>query len=205
MTPEGSARNIGARVGAEGRAMRRLLVLAATLGAAVLVACGGSDEPAPAPTPTASPTTTAAATSTQSVTDIRSLDFTNPALLGPIVDHFGGGEIEPRRIAYTDMTGDGAEEAIVFVESGGTAGDLGACVVTLDGGAHVVLGYVDAGGHVELRFPEAGGGVIVAQEGVYEPGDAQCCPSSLRERTYRWDGDTFAVVSDQVVANPDVE
>lgn len=183
--------------------MRRLLMLAGLATVSVLVACGGSEDPTPTPTATTSPAATASPTSTQSATDIRSLDFTEPALIGPIIDHFGGGEIEPRRIAYTDMTGDGREEAVIVVESGGTAGDLGACVMTLDGSMPSVLGYIDAGGHVELRLPEAGGGVIVVQEGVYEAGDAQCCPSKLRERTYRWDGNEFEVVSDQVVANPD--
>ncbi len=185
--------------------MRRLLLLPCALGALALAACGGSDEPSPTPTPTeTSPTPTATATSTVTAADIRDVDFTDPAVIGTIIDHFGGGEIEPRRIAYTDMTGDGQDEAVVVVESGGTAGDLGACVMTIDGSTPAVLGYVDAGGHVELRFPEAGGGVIVVQEGVAQPGDAECCPSQLRERTYRWDGDEFELLSDQVVDNPDV-
>ncbi len=185
---------------------RGALLCAGLLAAFGLLACGDGDASTPAPTViVGTPTATPTATSTQAASDIRNVDFTDPSILGPVIDHFGGGEIEPRRIAYTDMTGDGVEEAVLFVESGGTAGDLGACVMTLDGGAPTVLGYVDAGGRVELRFPEAGGGVIVSREGVYEPGDAQCCPTNLRERTYRWDGDEFALLSDQVVKNPDVE
>lgn len=186
--------------------VRRLLVPSLAFVALVLAACGGDDAtPTPTPSPTVTATSTATATSTQAVDDIRSLDFEDPAILGPIIDHFGGGEVEPRRIAFTDMTGDGAEEAVIFVESGGTLGDLGACVMTLDGSTPAVLGFVDAGGRVELRFPEAGGGVIVAQEGVYDSGDPECCPSQLRERTYRWDGDEFELLSDQVVDNPDVD
>lgn len=186
--------------------MRPLLRTVALLGGAVvatmLLACGGSDDPSPTPTSTGSPSPAATATSTATAGTARDIDFTDPSVIGPLIDHFGGGEVEPLRVAYLDVTGDGEDEAIAIVESGGTQGDLGAAVLHIEDGRPAVLGYIDAGGHIEVRLPEAGG-VIVAQEGVWEPGDAACCPSRLRERSYHWSGDEFEVVSDQVVDNTD--
>lgn len=182
--------------------MRRVLfpmLLGVALAAAI--ACGGDGQ---TPTPTATPTVTATPTSTP-ITDVRQLDFADPALLGPLIDHFSGGEVEAERIEYLDLTGDGVDEAFVVVASGGTAGDLGAALVTVEAGAARILGYVDAGGRVELRFPEAGGGVVVSQAGVYETGDPLCCPTNLRERVYRWNGDEFEPLSDQVIPNPNVD
>jgi hypothetical protein len=174
--------------------------------AAVAAGCGRSDSNStPSSTPTASATASPATSATQAVDAVRQIDFTDPAVIGPLVDHFSGGEVDPARVLYVDMTGDSVDDAFVVVESGGTAGDLGAALLTVEDGAPAILGYVDAGGRVELRFPEAGGGVVVVQTGVYEPGDAECCPTNLRERTYRWDESGFELVTDQVVDNPDVD
>ena len=51
-------------------------------------------------------------------------------------------------------------------------------------------------GHVEVRFD-----LVVTQVGVYATGDAQCCPSQLRERAYGWRDGQFTMVSDQTVDN----
>jgi hypothetical protein len=180
------------------------LAALALLVALAIAGCGdGGGTPTPRPTTTA--TATPSTSATQTLTDIHAVDFTDAAVIGPLIDHFSGGEVDPARVLYVDMTGDDVQDAFVVVDSGGTAGDLGAALVSLEGGAPVVLGYVDAGGRVELRFPEAGGGVVVAQTGVYEPGDAECCPQKLRERSYRWVESAFELVTDQVVDNPDVE
>ncbi|GMU40262.1 MAG: hypothetical protein AMXMBFR23_11280 [Chloroflexota bacterium] len=179
--------------------MRRMTgLLGLALAAAALVACSGDEAtPTPAPTATASPTATSAG-----LESVREVDLTDVVLLGPIIDHFGGGQVEPARTTYVDVTGDGREEAVLFVESGGTQGDVGVAVVQVDGGNASVLGYVPASGRVELAQPEAGGGVIVTREGIWKPGDAECCPSELRERFYQWDGTAFAVTVDQVIPNP---
>jgi hypothetical protein len=188
--------------------MRPLSIALVALAFALLGAGCGDEEEAPATstqgaietaTGTSTPTSTAVATGTPE--PAQALDFTDPLVIGPVIDHFGGGEVLPERVEYVDITGDGIDEAIAFVESGGTQGDLGAAVLQAVEGQPVVLGYVDAGGRVETRLTEAGGGVIASLEGVYEPGDPECCPSKLHERVFRWDGSEFVMVVDQIIAS----
>lgn len=129
---------------------------------------------------------------------IRQVDFAAMPYARQLVDAAGGGNVAPERTVFADITGDGVEEAIVIVESGGTAGDLGAGVYRLVGGSPTLLRYIAAGGHVELRL----GSVIVAQTGIYQGADPQCCPSKLREVSWGWDGQQLAIRSDQVIDNP---
>lgn len=146
----------------------------------------------PSPTPSATPAAQSA----------RTIDFNNPSVIGPIIDHFGGGQIPRERITYADMTGDGVDDAVVVVESGGTGGDLGAAVLSVAEGRPRLLGYIDRAGHVEVRLAGPIAGVIAVTQGSFAPGDAQCCPSKLREIILQWDGKQFAVVTDQVIDNP---
>lgn len=173
------------------------------LAATVLVACTGDEATS---TPTASPTSTPIVLPTSpggTIESVRDIDFTAIELVGPIIDHFSGGELELRRTVFTDVTGDGVEEAVLIVESGGTQGDLGAAVLTVVDGAPAILGFVDGGGRVEVGF-QGRGGLIVSRQGIWETGDAECCPSKLREQFYEWDGAAFEVTVDQVVDNPDL-
>jgi len=189
------------------REWRLPILLASLLAMTALAACsdGGIDivttPPIATPSPIISPTP---ATST-AVRSAEEIDFTAASVIGPLIDHFGGGEVEPERIEYVDMSGDGQNDAFVIVESGGTMGDLGAALIGLRNGQPEILGTVDAGGHIELRFPEVGGGIVVVTQGVWEPGDALCCPSKLQERTFEWREDEFVLVDEQVVDNPGVE
>ena len=164
--------------------------LAATL-ALLLAGCGASDEaPAASVTP-------AAATPDSSLASLRDFDFASLDFVGPLIDRAGGGEVNAERVHFEDLTGDGREEAVVVVESGGTAGDLAVAVYGLAEGAPELLLFERLGGHVEVRL-----GLIVIEEGVYEADDPQCCPSRLREIAYGWDGAAFALASEQVVDNP---
>lgn len=187
---------------------RRLAILLnSLLSLVVLASCSDSGIDVATTTPTATPSPIVSPTPPTSVAvrAAEEIDFTDPAVIGPLIDHFGGGEVEPARIQYIDLSGDGQNEAFVVVESGGTMGDLGAALVGLRDGQPEILGTVDVGGHVELRFPEVGGGIVVVTAGVWEPGDALCCPSNLQERTYEWREDEFVLVDEQVVDNPDVD
>ncbi len=172
----------------------------------VLVACGGEDAtPTPSATPTASPYPTPTASATAALTDARDIDFTDVALLGELIDAFGGGEVDTNRIQYVDLTRDGVDDAFMIVESGGTAGDAGAALLTVEDGAATIVGYVRTGGRIEVRFPEVGGGIVVTTAGVWEPADAECCPSNLRESTYEWENGDFVLKDEQVIDNPEVE
>ena len=151
----------------------------------------GTSTPSAAP-PTATPTAQSA----------RVIDFNNPAVIGPILDHFSGGQIPRERITYADMTGDRIDDAVAVVESGGTGGDLGAAVFSAADGLPKLLGYIDRAGRVEVRLAGPMAGVIVVTHGAFAPADPQCCPSKLREIVSQWDGKQFAVVTDQVIDDP---
>lgn len=183
--------------------------------AVLLAACDGDEEAPPTLKETPSSTVMATSTAAQpfagtvtepgSIATAEEIDFTDPAIIGPLIDHFGGGEVDPARVQYVDLTRDGTADAFVVVESGGTAGDLGAVLLTVEDGAAAVAGTIDTGGRVEVRFPEVGGGIVVTTEGVWEPADPECCPSKLRESTYEWEDGAFVRRNVQVVDNPDVE
>ena len=186
-----------------------LRLVSAVLVAVILVGCNSSEETTTTPTATPTATTTATPTTTASataaLTSVQQIDFTDVAIIGPLIDHFGGGEVDPNRVQYVDLTHDGADDAFVIVESGGTAGDSGAALLTIEDGQPHVAGYIESGGRIDVRFPEVGGGIVVTTEGVWEPGDAECCPSNLRESTYEWEDNAFVLRDEQVVDNPDVE
>ena len=150
-------------------------------------------------TSSATPTPPVATPTAQSA---RVIDFNNPAVIGPILDHFSGGQIPRERITYADLTGDHIDDAIAVVESGGTGGDLGAAVFSAEDGRPRLLGYIDRAGHIEVRLSGPVAGVIVVTQGSYAPADPQCCPTKLREIVLQWDGKQFAVVTDQVIDNP---
>ena len=177
-------------------------LLASMLIVAALSAACGSDEPAtttPVPTDssTAAPSTTAPPQ--PNVASLREVGFEAPTLIGPLIDAAGGGEVPPERVQFLDLIGgDGIDEALVVVESGGTLGDLGAGVFALIDGQPELVQFIATAGRIEVRL-----GLVVAIEGVWAADDPQCCPSQLRETSYRWDGARFAALTEQVVPNPD--
>ena len=126
---------------------RFALTLAILLAVGAALGCR-ADKPEPTPTPTPTATATLVGVPAQ---DLRSVDWKSPAVLDELRKHFNGGEVEPKRVAYADLTGDGKEDALVVVESGGTAGDLGAAVYSLSAGRASVLVWIDRGGQIELR------------------------------------------------------
>ena len=134
---------------------------------------------APAPGETAAPPDADA---------VRAVDFNQLATFQTLLRQTGG-QLEPRAIVYADVTGDGREEAIVPVTSGGTLGNLAYQVYTLRGGvaAPILTATRDAGtaGGVVLSVED---GKLIRTTGKYGPADPRCCPSVLVKTYYRWDG-----------------
>ncbi len=109
-----------------------------------------------------------------------------------------GGEIVDNAIVFADLTGDGAEEAVVPISSGGTAGDIAYFVYTIAGGDLTLLKDVTPEtGRVQVEVNAEG--QLVERQPVYGPDDPECCPGQVRVRTYEWDGSDFALVSDETV------
>ncbi|MGB6895351.1 MAG: hypothetical protein WBF37_05345 [Dehalococcoidia bacterium] len=176
-------------------ANRTILLAAIALAAgSFLSACGAGDEGEPTPT-IARPTATA-----EPSVDIREVDFSEVSEVGDALEE-SGGELVEEDIQYVDLTGDGQEEAIVPLFSGGTAGNI----------ALWVWGYV--GEDLEALLAQPDSYKIVARvedetlvlvDPVYGPDDPNCCPSELRNRYYEWDGSELALVDEEIVDNPDV-
>ncbi|MEZ4501229.1 MAG: hypothetical protein R3C39_01220 [Dehalococcoidia bacterium] len=161
----------------------------------LLAACGGGEADT---TPTSSPTATSTATPTAgAVASLRDVDFTSMPYVGDLIDRAGGGEVPAERVTFEDLTGDGTEEAVVVVESGGTLGDIGVGIYRLEAGRPVLADFHTLGGRVDVRL-----GLVIIEEGVYAAGDAECCPSQLHEIAIGWENGAFAVVSDQTIDNP---
>ncbi len=173
--------------------------------AVVLVACGddateATPTPAP-PTPTDPEATPLPPDWPSDLLTLAEADFGALPVLDELQRLSNGGSVPQERVALYDLIGeDDVLEAMVFVESGGTLGDLGLAIYELlDGGPRLVT-YIAAAGRIEFNRDLE---LFFSFEGIYEAGDAECCPSKLREIAYGWDGERFEVVSDQTVDNPD--
>ena len=178
---------------------RRLTIVCCTLlAAALLAACGSTARDAPATgeagvaTATATPDPPPAPLAT-----LRDADFASTPFVAELLALAGGGEVTLGRVQFEDLTGDGIEEAVVIVESGGTLGDIGVAVYRLVDERAQIAFFQQLAGHVEVRL-----GLLVTQEGVYGDGDARCCPSRLREVVFGWREGEFRRLSEQVIDNP---
>jgi len=173
-----------------------LLALALLFGV-LLAACGnGESEATPSPSPSATSTATPTPTA-GTVASLRDVDFTSMPYVGDLIDRAGGGEVPAERVTFEDLTGDGEDEAVVVVESGGTLGDIGVGIYRLEAGQPVLADFRKLGGRVDVRL-----GLVIIEEGVYAAGDAECCPSQLHETAIGWQNGAFEVVSEQTVDNP---
>ena len=175
------------------RAIGLLILLVAGL---VVAACGRFQDEEPEATPSPPPEGTATVVPAP---DIAEVDFSEVPAVEDLLEG-SGGRLLPEEIIITDLTGDGAEEAVVPVSSGGTGGNI----------AYAVFGYRDGDLEEILQVkPEAGrvmvsveDGVLVETQPVYGPEDPLCCPSQLRHTYYRWDGDEFVVDHEETETVP---
>ena len=178
---------------------RRVLTVALTFVLVALAAgCDDGDSngeatPVSGVTPTDS-AVTATLTSTPAP-DIREQDLEElPALQDFVAS--SGGEIDLARAIYADLTGDGAEEAVVPVSSGGTLGDLAIFVVGYGpGGLQELLRALPDSPRSSIRANVEDGQLVTTEE-VFGPDDPLCCPSQLRQRTYGWDGSALVLEDD---------
>jgi len=129
---------------------------------------------------------------------LRSIEFSDPLLIGPLIDLAGGGEVNFDRIHFADLIGnDSIDEAFVVVESGGTIGDLGIGIFQLRNEYVELVQFIPAVGKIEFRMD-----LIVAIEGIWaKDDDAMCCPYQLLERSYQWDGESFILNTEQIITS----
>jgi hypothetical protein len=169
--------------------------------AGFLGACGGGGGAKTATTgQQSSPAATSGASATPSL-GLRTLDLSKVPDVQDLIASTGGVYVQTG-VIYADLTGDGIDDAVVPISSGGTLGDV----------AFLVLAPAGAGTKTLLKVaPKDGaGGLAVAvvdrrlvmTRPIYGPQDPNCCPSSLSKTTYAWDGAAFAVQSVTTEANP---
>lgn len=100
-------------------------------------------------------------------------------------------------IEYGDLDGDGADEAVIMVFSGGTGGSFGFMVYREDTPAPkrvmIYTGY-KLGTQIE-------GGHLVISEPNYIGFEANCCPSSITRTTNTLSGDHLVTLTTETVPN----
>lgn len=191
----------------------------AALAVATMLACSTGDGPnapqeAKAPLPAATPTAKSA---------IRLVDFDNIAY--PNFPEYSNtkekritlerGEAAPSHVNYGDVTGDGAEEALVAVpvEIRGSAIPHHVYIFTIENGKPKLLWDFDTGdrsdGGLRQLYADNGQLVIelygkdrVVSSELYKGDEALCCPSSFTGARYTWTGTSFEHASKQVLENP---
>jgi hypothetical protein len=163
--------------------------------ALTLVACGDCHEKAETRTPAA----TAQLTPSPAPPDIREIDLSQQPAVKALRQRLGG-EVMAEDILYADLTGDGQEEAIVPISSGGTAGNLAFIVLGYRGGDLVtLLSEVPAEGSVQVELEDHH---LVEVLPVYSPGDTPGFPSRIKKVQYIWKNGALVVGQEEVVENP---
>jgi hypothetical protein len=170
--------------------------------AAAAAACNNQEGEQPPGTASPSPESTATEAAAASATpnpEIDQVDFSEVPGVQALVEQTGG-RLLPQEIIFADLTGDGSDEAVVPISSGGTGGNI----------AYAVFGY-RAGSLQELLVanPATGrvmitieNGMLVDTQPVYAPEDPLCCPSQLQHTYYRWDGGRFVVDHQETEKEP---
>jgi hypothetical protein len=154
--------------------------------ALLIAGCGEKDNAKEStPSPILEPTVTAEAAS-----DISGVDFSQVPAVETLLED-SGGRLVPEEIVFADLTGDGVDEAVVPISSGGSGGDIAYSVFSERGGnLEELLQVKPEAGRVTAAVED---GVLVETQPVYAPEDPLCCPSQLRRTYYRWDGEELVV------------
>jgi hypothetical protein len=169
--------------------------IAAAVLAALAVACGDGHHKTETPTPA----TTSVVTPSPVPPNIREVDLAQQADVKALLQRLGG-EVIAEDILYADLTGDGQEEAIVPISSGGTAGNPAFIVLGYRGGELVaLLSEVPAEGSVQVQLEDHH---LVEVLPLYSSGDTPGFPSRIKKVHYIWKDGALVVDREDVVDNP---
>lgn len=125
------------------------------------------------------------------------------------------GEGGPNFINYGDITGDGAEDAMVAlgIDNHGSAIPDYVYIFTMENGKPKLIWDFETGDRADggLRNVYADNGQLVIElfgkdrvigGQLYRGDEGLCCPSSFTRTLYRWSGKHFLEVSRDVLKNP---
>ncbi|HUQ01759.1 MAG TPA: hypothetical protein VM261_04650 [Kofleriaceae bacterium] len=105
------------------------------------------------------------------------------------------GSYEISKPLFGDVTGDGAEEAVlvIYFNGGGTGRFTGIDVYGIRDGKETVIGSIPGGdrGDGGIDDVQLEGKVIVVARMMSLEGDGACCPSKLQHERWSWDGKSF--------------
>jgi hypothetical protein len=170
--------------------------------AVAVAACNDQEGEQPPGTPSPSPESTATAAVAASATpnpEIDQVDFSQVPGVQALVEQTGG-RLLPQEIIFADLTGDGSDEAVVPISSGGTGGNIAYAVFGYRAGyLQELLVANPATGRVMITIED---GMLVDTQPVYAPEDPLCCPSQLQHTYYRWDGSKFVVDHQETEKEP---
>ncbi len=170
--------------------LSRILLFVAPLALLALVAGCNGDGDNGEPTATEQPQATATVDPVDTP-DIRSEALTEQPGLSEFLA-VTVGVVDSSRNQYADLTGSGAEEAVVSVSSGGEGGDFAIFVFGYGAGDEIeeLLRAIPAETSIMATIE---GGQLKTTEGVSAPGDPFGVPSQILNRYYIWDGSALVI------------
>jgi hypothetical protein len=179
----------------------RILVaglLVPVIGVALAAGCSSGGNGAQ-PTATRQHATASPAATPSPLPDLKTLDLSTQPDVQELAQRLGG-QVSTDEVIYADLTGDGRDDAVVPISSGGTQGDLGFIVLGyLDGELKALLTEAPEEGEVRVAVT---GGQLVESLPVYAGGDLPGFPSKITNVYYAWNGDGFVVDHEEVIDNP---
>jgi hypothetical protein len=133
----------------------------------------------------------AQAAPSRSQTFFRAQILADNATSDEIVDllRHGGGFVD-KAITFDDLTGDGRQDAVVRVTSGGAAGIVALYVFSTDGKKpSAALRVVFRRQRLVRGSTRVRGSLLSYRTRAYAAGDELCCPSATAEYEVPWDDD----------------
>jgi hypothetical protein len=89
-------------------------------------------------------------------------------------------------VGFADLTGDGKQDAIAVVETGGAAGAVALYVFSIDGAKDGKLRAIYRSQKLYRVLIRTDAATLLVRTPVYQPGDDVCCPPQMLERTLTW-------------------
>ena len=126
----------------------------------------------------------------RSQTFFRAQVLADNATTDEIVDLLRHGGFVDRMITFDDLTGDGRQDAVVRVTSGGAAGIVALYVFSTDGKKQSDALRVVFRRQALIRgSTSVKSHVLTYRTRTYAAGEGLCCPSAVAEYVVRWDDD----------------
>jgi hypothetical protein len=95
-------------------------------------------------------------------------------------------------VAFTELTGDGRQDAIALVDSGGAAGTIAVYVFSADGASKLRPVYRSQ--RLYRALVTTDGATLVVRTPRYGAADDLCCPPAFLQRSLTWSASTHRLV-----------